>query len=191
MIKTKDELIHVVEYEKKVYSQYMFPTRKRRFWACLKNEPEWLIMKWQIASRITDYYIYKIHHNPTIMDKLKYFYFIRKRNRLGAKLNLEICTVNIAPGLLVYHYGGGSVINGGAVIGSNCHLHGNNCIGNAGPQDLHCPQIGNNVMLGVGAKVIGDVKIADGIKIAAGAVVVHSFEEPNITIAGIPAKRVK
>ena len=70
-------------------------------------------------------------------------------------------------------------------------MHGNNCIGNAGPHDLRCPIIGDNVMVGVGAKIIGNVNIADGIKIAAGAVVVHSFDEPNITNAGVPAKKVK
>lgn len=76
-------------------------------------------------------------------------------------------------------------------IGRDCHLHGNNCIGNAGQGLEECPVIGNNVMLGVGAKVIGAIKIADNIKIAAGAVVVTSFEEEGITIGGIPAKKLK
>lgn len=49
----------------------------------------------------------------------------------------------------------------------------------------------NNVMMGAGAKVIGNVVIADDIKIAAGAIVVTSFVTPGITLAGIPAKRVK
>ena len=39
-------------------------------------------------------------------------------------------------------------------------------------------------------KIIGNVKIADNIKIAAGAVVVNSFMEPGITIAGIPARKI-
>lgn len=189
MIKNCADLNYIIEYDKEVYSKYMFPTRKRRFWACLKNEPVWLILRWQIISRIADYYTYKLLHSPSLLDKFKYIYYVRKRNRLGTKLNLEIGTCNIGPGLLVYHFGGGSVVNGGSVIGKNCHLHGNNCIGNAGPHDLRCPIIGDNVMVGVGAKIIGNVNIADGIKIAAGAVVVHSFDEPNITIAGVPAKK--
>ena len=45
-------------------------------------------------------------------------------------------------------------------------------------------------MVGAGAKIIGNVKIADNIKIAAGAVVVNSFMEPGITIAGIPARKI-
>lgn len=56
---------------------------------------------------------------------------------------------------------------------------------------MRYPVIGNNVMMGAGAKVIGNVTIADNIKIAAGAVVVNSFKEPGITIGGIPARRLK
>lgn len=191
MIKSKSELKKTIYLEKSIYQQYMFQTCVRRIFACIKREPAWLILKWQILSRTVDYYNYRLKHSPSIIEKVYYLYFIRKRNILGARLGLEIGTENIAPGLLVYHFAGGCVVNGGSVIGKNCHLHGNNCIGNAGPHDLRCPIIGDNVMVGVGAKIIGNVKIANGIKIAAGAVVVHSFDEPNITIAGVPAIKVK
>lgn len=191
MKKSKSELKKTIYLEKSIYQQYMFQTCVRRIFACIKREPTWLILKWQILSRTVDYYNYRLKHSPSIIEKVKYLYYIRKRNILGARLGLEIGTENIAPGLLVYHYAGGCVVNGGSIIGKNCHLHGNNCIGNAGPHDLHCPVIGDNVMIGVGAKIIGNVNIADGIKIAAGAVVVHSFDESNITIAGVPAKKVK
>ena len=53
------------------------------------------------------------------------------------------------------------------------------------------PIIGNNVEVGFGAVIIGKVKIADGIKIGANSVVTNSFLEPNITIAGVPAKKIK
>ena len=66
----------------------------------------------------------------------------------------------------------------------------NNCIGNNGLTNL-CPKIGNNVDVGFGAVIIGDIEIADDIKIGANAVVNKSFLEPGITIAGVPAKRVK
>lgn len=53
------------------------------------------------------------------------------------------------------------------------------------------PTIGNNVEIGFGAVIIGKIKIADGIKIGANSVVTKSFLEPNITIAGVPAKKIK
>ena len=82
-------------------------------------------------------------------------------------------------------------MNGNAKIGKNCKLHGSNCIGNKGPDSLGCPTIGDNVRIGVGAKIIGEIKIADNITVAAGAVVVDSFEEEAITIGGVPARKIK
>lgn len=52
------------------------------------------------------------------------------------------------------------------------------------------PHIGNNVVIGVGAVVLGDTYIADGIAVGANAVVNKSFEEPNIAIAGVPARKI-
>ena len=54
-----------------------------------------------------------------------------------------------------------------------------------------CPVLGKNVELGIGAKVIGGITLADGIRIGANAVVTKSFLEANITIAGVPAVKVK
>ena len=105
-------------------------------------------------------------------------------------MGLEVNSMLIDEGLLLYHMSS-TVINGSTRIGKNCKLHGNNCLGNSGPNNLKCPVLGNNVRLGVGAKVIGDIYIADNITIAAGAIVVSSFYEKGITIGGIPAKKIK
>lgn len=50
--------------------------------------------------------------------------------------------------------------------------------------------MGNNVYIGPGAKLFGRIEIADGIAIGANAVVNKSFLENNISIAGIPAKKI-
>lgn len=191
MITSKEILLSIIKYEKKLYSNYMFKSRTRKIIASIKEEPAYDIMKWQILSRKTDYYKYRINNNPSIIEKIKYIYYIKRRNHISKYLGLEIETGNIGKGLMIYHYAGGIVINGNSIIGENCHLHGNCCIGNAGPNDLRCPIIGNNVMLGVGAKIIGYVKIADNVKIAAGAVVVKDILEKGCTVAGIPAKIIK
>ena len=189
MIINKQELHDCLEYEQKWYENYMFKTPKRKFFARLKSEPFYRIMHWQKVSRLTDYYHYKSCNKGSFLSKLLYLFYVRRLNLLSERMGLEIGTENIGKGLVVYHYN--NVVNGQSKIGNNLHLHGGNVIGNAGPQDPRCPTIGDNVMLGAGAKVIGNVTIADDIKIAAGAVVVSSFETPGITIAGIPAKRVK
>lgn len=188
MITTVKELNDILRYEHDMYCQYMFPTSWRRWMGRLKQEPLFLIMQWQAVARKTDYYKYRIDHCPTLIEKLKYFYFIRKRNLMGCRLGIEAGTENTAIGLMVYHFAGGLIINGSSIIGRNCHFHGNNCIGNAGPHDDRCPILGNDVMVGVGAKIIGNVRIADRVKIAAGAVVVHDILEEGCTVAGIPAR---
>ena len=52
------------------------------------------------------------------------------------------------------------------------------------------PTLGNNVMVGAGAKVLGPIKLGDNSKIAANAVVLHEVPE-NSTAVGIPAKVVR
>lgn len=52
------------------------------------------------------------------------------------------------------------------------------------------PQIGDNVFIGAGAKILGDITIANNTTIAANAVVIHSIENEGCTLAGIPAKIV-
>lgn len=187
MIESKKQLKLCLEYEKKKYSEYGFQSKNRYFISRCKREPARMIYLYIVLSRKTDYYHLKVKENNSLFCKVLYFICVIRRNRLGEKLGLEIETKNIGKGLMIYHYN--NVINGGSVIGENCHLHGNNCIGNSGKSD-DCPIIGNNVMIGVGAKVIGGITIADHIKIAAGAVVVHSFMEKGITIAGVPAKKI-
>lgn len=185
------DIKELLNYEKSLYKHDVLLS-KSFFIAAIKNEPQYKIWRWQRLSRLTDFYRTRMRLEPSYFRYLYgilYLIFIRRKQLLGEKLGIEITTERIGKGLIVYHYN--NVINACAVIGENCHLHGTNVIGNAGPDDPEgCPIIGNNVMLGAGAKVIGRVTIADNIKIAAGAVVVHSFTESGITIAGIPARKV-
>ena len=82
------------------------------------------------------------------------------------------------------------VVNSSARIGSNCRIHSGVVIGTKAGYSNKSPRIGNNVFIGPGAKIFGDIIVADGIAIGANAVVNNSFLEPNITIAGIPARKV-
>lgn len=183
------KLHEILEYEENMYRQYMYPSKKDFLLGRVKEENVTKIMRWQRIARITDYHDYQYHTTGSKWHLLMYLWYIRKRNRLGNKMGLEISTELIGKGLKIYHFN--NVINSGAEIGENLHLHGCNVIGNAGAGDLRCPVIGDNVMMGAGAKVIGHVRIADNIKIGAGAVVVSSFTEPGITIGGVPARRLK
>ena len=188
-IKSYQDLVDMLQEEGEMYKQYMYPRQKDYVLGAFKSENVTKIMKWQRIARMTDYHDYQYHTTGSKWHLLKYLWYIRKRNRLGNKLGFEVSTELIGKGLKIYHFN--NVINSGAIIGENLHLHGCNVIGNAGANDLRCPIIGNNVMMGAGAKIIGNVTIADNIKIGAGAVVVTSFTEPGITIGGVPARKLK
>ncbi len=96
----------------------------------------------------------------------------------------------IGKGLMIDH-GMGVVIGETAEIGDHCTLYQGVTLGGTG-KDLgkRHPTLGNNVMVGAGAKVLGPFRIGDNTKIAANAVVLSEIPD-NCTAVGIPAKIVK
>ena len=114
-------------------------------------------------------------------------YYTKKKNKLGNKLGFYIGGDVFDVGLVLFHHGT-IIVNGNAVVGKNCKLHGNNCIGNNG-KDSCAPILGDTIDIGFGASIIGNVKLASNIKIGAGAVVTKSFSEEGITLVGVPAHK--
>jgi serine O-acetyltransferase len=111
----------------------------------------------------------------------------------GAKM---ITGIEIHPGAtigrgLVIDHGSGVVIGETAEIGDNCTIYQGVTLGGTGKDEgKRHPTLGNNVMIGAGAKVLGPMRIGDNVKIAAGAVVLDELPD-NCTAVGIPAKVVK
>ena len=96
----------------------------------------------------------------------------------------------IGKGLLIDH-GMGVVIGETAEIGDNCTIYQGVTLGGTGKDvGKRHPTLGDNVMVGAGAKILGPVKIGSGSKIAANAVVLIGVPE-NCTAVGIPAKVVR
>lgn len=179
-------------------------TEKKQLRACLKAEKELYLPKRVRIERIVtsdnQYKLYQFvrllrlteyHYNnrKAGLHKMLYCFYRNRKNVLGRKLGIEVWENSFDQGLQIFH-AGNIVINGFARIGKNCKLHGSNCIGNDG-KNLGAPVIGNNVRIGVGAKIIGEIYLADDITVAAGAVVIHSCMIPGAVLAGIPAKCVK
>lgn len=187
MINTRKELKETLEYEKKLYWGNNKDSIYQFLLAFLMDHPNYRVWKYNIYLRKAGYYY--VIRKKDIFAAFLFLWYCRKKNRLGRKLGIELNERTFGKGLVIYHTQG-IVVNGLAVVGENCHLHGNNCIGTDG-KTTDCPIIGNNVVLGVGAKVLGGIRIADNITVGAGAVVLESFEEEGITIGGIPAKKLK
>lgn len=96
----------------------------------------------------------------------------------------------IGKGLFIDH-GMGIVIGETTVIGDNCTIYQNVTLGGTGKdKGKRHPTIGNNVLIGAGAKILGPFTVGDNSKIAANAVVLTPVPE-NSTCVGVPARVVK
>jgi serine O-acetyltransferase len=91
---------------------------------------------------------------------------------------------------IMFDHGTGIVIGETAVIGDNTSLLHSVTLGGSGKEtgDRH-PKIGANVMIGAGAKVLGNIRVGNCSRIAAGSVVLKDVPD-NTTVAGVPAKIV-
>lgn len=95
----------------------------------------------------------------------------------------------IGKGIMLDH-ATGLVVGETATIGDNCSILHGVTLGGSGKEkgDRH-PKIGNNVMIGAGATVLGNITVGNCCMIAAGSVVLKDVP-PLTTVAGVPAKVV-
>jgi serine O-acetyltransferase len=83
-------------------------------------------------------------------------------------------------------HGMGVVIGETAIIGDDCHLYQGVTLGGTSTQRAkRHPTLGNGVVVGAGANVIGAVTVGDNARIGAGSVVISNVP-PNATVIGVP-----
>lgn len=115
--------------------------------------------------------------------------------RLISQLTRFFTGIEIHPGAtigkrLMIDHGMVIVIGETAVIGNDCVIYHQVTLGGTGKEKLkRHPTIGNNVLIGAGAKLLGPINIGDNVKIGAGSVVLKSVEK-NSTVVGVPEDRV-
>lgn len=118
---------------------------------------------------------------------LLYIFFRMNLRRLSIKLGIQIpYNTDIGEGLMIFHYNC-IVINEGAKIGKNFTLRHGVTVGDVNGKT---PTIGDNVICGAGAKIIGGIKVGNNVVIGANAVVNKDVPD-NCVVAGIPAKIIK
>lgn len=92
-------------------------------------------------------------------------------------------------GIMIDH-ATGFVVGETAIVGDNCSfLHGVTLGGSGKETGNRHPKIGDNVLIGAGAKVLGNIKVGDCSRVAAGSVVLTDVAR-NVTVAGVPARVV-
>ena len=171
------------KYDYKLYiSIDMLVYNRKSKYPRLFHDETW---KFILALRKHEY-----HHNSNgfyhkIMDKI---WGIIHRH-YGLLMGWDIPINTFGPGLKINHFGL-IVVNENARIGAFCDIHQGVNIGQHGKDKLDVPIIGDNVWIGPGVKIFGKIKIGSGIAIGANAVVNKSFDEENISIAGIPARKI-
>ena len=108
--------------------------------------------------------------------------------RARHKTGIEIPPgAQIGKGLFIDH-GMGVVIGETTVIGDNCLLYQGVTLGGTGKdKGKRHPTLGDNVMVGAGAKVLGPINIGNNVKVAANAVVLKDIPD-NCTAVGVPAR---
>lgn len=175
MIRNKTDLTYYLKCDK---IALMIPKEKKR--------PSYFdyIWKYEILLRKSEYYL----NQPGLIKKILYLLCYFRFRSLGIKLNIEMWPNQFGPGLSIAH-AGGIVVNGNAKIGSNCRIHEGVTIGATNGQN-EAAQIGNNVFIGSGAKIIGNLTIPDDVAVGAGAVVTKSIIQAGITVGGVPAKKI-
>lgn len=128
------------------------------------------------------HFFYKIH-----------LYFIA---RLISQTSRFFTGIEIHPGAkigrgLFIDHGMGVVIGETTIIGENCTIYQGVTLGGTGKdKGKRHPTIGNNVMIGAGAKVLGPFTVGDNSKIAANAVVLSEVPS-NTTCVGVPGRITK
>ena len=116
--------------------------------------------------------------------------------RVLSQFSRWITGIEIHPGATIgrrffIDHGMGVVIGETAEIGDDVLLYQGVTLGGTGKEcGKRHPTVGNHVIVGTGAKVLGNIRIGDGSRIGAGSVVVHPVPAGS-TVVGIPGKVVR
>ena len=125
-----------------------------------------------------------------------YLWKIPLAPRLVSQISRFLTGIEIHPGATIgrrffIDHGMGVVIGETTEIGDDVLLYQGVTLGGTGNEKgKRHPTLGNGVVVGTGAKVLGNIRIGDHVKIGAGSVVVHPVPD-NSTVVGIPGRVVR
>ena len=132
------------------------------------------------------------HRVAHFFYKIHFFFlarFISQFSRFATGIEIHP-GARIGRGLFIDH-GMGVVIGETAIVGDNVLLYQGVTLGGTGiTQGKRHPTVGNNVVVGGGAKILGNITIGDNSYIGANAVVIKDVP-PNSTVVGVPGRITK
>ncbi|MBF0478102.1 MAG: serine acetyltransferase [Candidatus Omnitrophica bacterium] len=155
----------------------------KRFFYCFFEQGIWATIIYRFTRFL---YLINIPILKYLIKLIGYFLFKFVDLFLGVSISPGI---EIGPGLYIGHTGC-LLIHPEVVAGKNLSIGNSTTIGVKGLGKKGTPIIGDNVYIGVGAKVLGNIRIGNNVRIGANAVVVSDVPD-NVTVVGIPAKIVQ
>ncbi|WP_297435995.1 serine O-acetyltransferase EpsC [uncultured Clostridium sp.] len=166
----------------------MFNNLKQDIETVLRNDPA-ARSKWEVIFLYPGVHAVNIHRMASYFYKRNHFFVSRLISQFARFLTgIEIHPgAKLGKGLFIDH-GMGVVIGETAEIGDNVVIYHGVTLGGTGKhKGKRHPTIGNNVIIGCGAKVLGPIMIQDNVKIGANSVVLEMMPH-KATAVGIPAK---
>lgn len=172
---TKDELKAFLDYESKLYK------RKNRKYPIFALGESAIGYKYVYTLRHAELHYNSKHKIRALLWRVR---LSKMQEKHGVKIPINVC----GKGIKLIHVGS-ILVSANARIGENCSFHINTAIVAGGRTDA-APEIGDNVVIGIGAILLGEINIPNGCAIGANALVNKSFVEENIGIAGVPARKI-
>jgi serine O-acetyltransferase len=170
----------------------MLETLKADFRACFKRDPA-------ARSSLEVFLAYPGFH-AIILHRIAHWLHsslgLRLLARIISHVNRWVTGIEIHPGAEIgagffIDHGMGVVIGETSVIGRDVTLFQGVTLGGTGKaRTKRHPTLEDNVVVGAGAKILGDITIGEGARVGAGSVVVQSVPD-NATVVGIPGRVVK
>lgn len=134
-----------------------------------------------------------------VLYRISHFFYKHKLffiARLISQLARFLTGIEIHPGAkigkrLFIDHGMGIVIGETATIGDDCTIYHGATLGGTGKDKYkRHPDIGNNVMVGCGAKILGPISVGNNVKIGASTVILKDIPS-DCTVVGVPGKIIK
>lgn len=131
---------------------------------------------------------YRVAHRLWQLDRRELALFLQ--SQISEVFNVDIHPAAVLGHGLMFDHASGIVIGETSVVGDNVSILHNVTLGGTGKEvcDRH-PKIASDVMIGAGAKILGNIHIGQGVKIGAGSVVLEDVP-PHVTVVGVPARIV-
>lgn len=140
-----------------------------------------ILRRHMILLRRTEYYL---NTNQRLLAGLYKLRLRRLQRRYGMYVSPNCC----GKGLRIMHLGP-LLLNSRVTVGENCSFQMNAGVV-AGGTDDGVPTLGDGVMVGMGAVILGGIYVADNVAVGANAVVNKDVAESDIAVAGVPARKI-